>query len=137
MRRTTVVLIVAAILVLGTAAALIAIRPDDEPEVIGGPPPSVHTIRVDVVDFHFRRRVFHAPPGINTILFRSREGSHTLVFAAPEFRYVQLAQPGGNDRARVELKAGHRYRIFDTLPGHRAAGEHATIVVDRPAVAAP
>ena len=134
MRRTTVVLVVAAILVLGTAAALIAVRPDDEPEVVGGPPPSVHTIRVDVVNSHFQRKVFHAPPGINTIVFRSREGSHTLVFAAPELSYVQLVQPGGRDRARVELRAGHRYRIFDTLPGHRAAGEQATIVVDRPAV---
>ena len=37
--------------------------------------------------------------------------------------------PGGKDATKIEAVKGETYTIYCTLPGHRAAGMHATITV--------
>ena len=58
-----------------------------------------------------------------------RCGSHTLAFDEPQFSYVSLAVPGGKDATKIEAVEGQTYTIYCTLPGHRAAGMHATITI--------
>ena len=59
----------------------------------------------------------------------SLEGSHTLAFDEPQFAYVNLSVPSGKDAAKIEAVDGQKYTIYCTLPGHRAAGMHATLTV--------
>lgn len=107
----------------------------------------VHTITVEAKNFHFDQTVYHAPPGLNEIRLESKEGTHTLAFADPTLTYVHLrangivlpvveeapTQPRPEERlsAKVLLEPGRTYLIYCELPGHRAAGMEARIVVDR------
>jgi len=69
---------------------------------------------------------FTVPAGIIEISFTSAGGSHTLAFDDPRFRGFELAVPEGPVRGKVELKPG-TYIIYCSIPGHREAGEQATI----------
>jgi plastocyanin len=87
------------------------------------------TLQVDASNFHFQADNFDEPAGVLEIKYASLEGSHTLAFEEPQFSYVSLAVPGGKDATKIQAVEGQTYTIYCTLPGHRAAGMHATITV--------
>jgi FtsX extracellular domain len=69
---------------------------------------------------------YTVPAGIIEIDLSSAGGTHTLVFDDPRFRGFELAVPQGPVRGKIELKPG-TYVIYCSIPGHREAGEQATI----------
>lgn len=104
--------------------------PLDGPSVPGEPTgPAVHQLTIQVSNFHFQADHFDVPPGITELHFVSLEGAHTLTFDHPELGYVNLAAPEGRASVKVDFVDGQTYALFDTLPGHRDAGEVATITV--------
>jgi hypothetical protein len=71
---------------------------------------------------------FEAPAGINLIDYIDQGGTHTLLFAG-EFPGFKLAVPGGPEEGKVDLSAETTYTIYCDVPGHRAAGMEAEVVV--------
>ena len=71
---------------------------------------------------------FTVPAGIIDIHLESAGGTHTLAFDDPQFQGFELAVPQGPAAGKVKLKPGN-YTIYCTIPGHRQAGEEATITV--------
>jgi hypothetical protein len=71
---------------------------------------------------------YTVPAGIVDIRLIGRGGTHTLVFKRENLRTFELKTPGGPTRSKVKLEPG-RYLVFCSIPGHRSAGERATIVV--------
>jgi plastocyanin len=71
---------------------------------------------------------FTVPAGIVRINYINRGGTHTLVFDNPSLSGFQLAVPQGPASGKVQLQPG-TYIIYCTIPGHRQAGEQATITV--------
>ena len=90
------------------------------------------TQQVDASNFHFQADNFDVPAGVLEIKYVSLEGSHTLAFDEPQFSYVTLSVPGGKDTTKIDAVQGQKYTIYCTLPGHRAAGMHATVTVGAP-----
>jgi FtsX extracellular domain len=74
----------------------------------------------------YQAKEFTVPAGIIEIDLTSAGGTHTLVFDNPKFLGFELAVPEGPVRGKIELKAG-TYTIYCSIPGHREAGEQATI----------
>ena len=92
----------------------------------------INTLEVDASNFQFQAKNFDVPAGVHQIKYVSKEGSHTLAFDEPQFSYVGLAVPGGQDTTKIQAVQGQKYTIYCTLPGHRAAGMQATITVGAP-----
>jgi hypothetical protein len=74
----------------------------------------------------YQANEFTVPAGIIEITLTSAGGTHTLVFDDPRFRGFELAVPQGPVHGKIELKPG-TYIIYCAIPGHREAGEQATI----------
>ncbi len=74
----------------------------------------------------YQAKEFAVPAGIIAMDLTSAGGTHTLVFDDPRFRGFELAVPQGPVRGKIELKPG-KYTIYCSIPGHREAGEQATI----------
>jgi len=131
MAFVTVVVLLAGSLTLGAA--------EDKKEAGGGEPQGAadSTLEVDALNFHFQSDNFDVPAGVLELKYVSKEGSHTLAFDEPQFSYVNLAVPGGKDATKIEAVQGQKYTIYCTLPGHRAAGMHATITVGAKGSAKP
>ena len=91
-----------------------------------------NTLEVDASNFQFQAKNFDVPAGVLELKYVSKEGSHTLAFDEPQFSYVNLAVPGGKNATKIQAVQGQTYTIYCTLPGHRAAGMHATITVGAP-----
>jgi len=134
LRTSTLVLTVCAIaaLVLLSGSLVLGSAENKEVKSAEPPGPAINTLEVLASNFKFQAKDFPVPAGINEIKYVTEEGSHTLVFAEPEFSYVNLSVPGGKDAAKVTLVEGNTYTIFCTIPGHRAAGMEATITAGKP-----
>jgi plastocyanin len=97
--------------------------------------PAVNTLEVDALpELKFQAKKFDVPAGINLVKYNDKGGTHTLVFdasavAVPGF---ELAVPVGKNAAKVDFVEGKTYVIYCTLPGHRAAGMEADVVVGAP-----
>jgi FtsX extracellular domain len=74
----------------------------------------------------YQTKEFTVPAGIIQITLTSAGGTHTLVFDDPRFRGFELIVPPGPVRGKVKLKPG-TYTVYCSIPGHRDAGEQATI----------
>lgn len=92
--------------------------------------PAINTLEVDALPtLSFQAKTFNVPGGVNLIKYIDKGGSHTLVFdknAQPGF---ELEVPQGLQASKVDLKPNTTYTIYCTIPGHRAAGMQADIVV--------
>ena len=64
--------------------------------------------------------------GITDVEYVDGGGSHTLVFDGIDG--FELAVPGGPNKGKIDLKAG-TYTIYCTVPGHRAQGMEAKVIV--------
>jgi plastocyanin len=89
----------------------------------------VATLEVDVLpSLSFQAKDFTVPAGIVQINYIDLGGTHTLVFDNPKLSGFELSVPQGPTSGKVELQPG-TYTIYCTIPGHRQAGEQATITV--------
>jgi hypothetical protein len=66
--------------------------------------------------------------GIVEITLATGGGMHQLAFDDSRYRGFVLTAPNGPIRGKIQLKPG-TYTIYDPIPGHRQAGEQATIKV--------
>ncbi len=64
--------------------------------------------------------------GITDVTYVDGGGSHTLLFAGIDG--FELAVPGGPKQGKIDLAAGN-YTIYCSVPGHRAAGMEAKVIV--------
>lgn len=150
LRSSTLTMTVALLLVIVVSAGLITLGPSEADEEGGGDgfaepagPPTA-TLEVDALpSLSFQADEFTVPGGIVELVYVDRGGSHTLVFEEPEFAGFELAVPQGPKRGKVEIGEGD-YTIFCNVPGHRAAGMEAALVVtaapppgDAPTTSAP
>jgi plastocyanin len=91
---------------------------------------AINTLAVDAFpDLKFQATKFNVPGGVNLIKYVDKGGTHTLVFADNKVPGFELSVPTGLDAAKVDLKPNSTYTIYCTLPGHRAAGMEADIIV--------
>src|SRR3954468_3338973 len=134
LRTSSLVLTLAGVTALVLLAGSLTLGAAENKEVKSAEPTGAadFTQQVDASNFHFHADNFALPAGVVEIKYTSLEGSHTLAFDEPQFSYVSLAVPGGKDAAKIEAVKGQTYTIYCTLPGHRAAGMHATITVGAP-----
>ena len=90
---------------------------------------AVATVVVDALPtLKFQSDEFTTQAGINEIEYLDKGGAHTLAFQEPELAGFLLEVPP-DDSSKVELEKG-KYKIYCTVPGHAAAGMHATLVVE-------
>jgi plastocyanin len=78
------------------------------------------TLKFDATQFNLDKA------GITDVTYVDGGGSHTLVFAGIDG--FQLAVPGGPKEGKIDLASG-TYTIYCTVPGHRAAGMEAKVIV--------
>jgi hypothetical protein len=89
----------------------------------------VATLEVDALpSLSFQAKDFTVPAGIVKINYIDIGGTHTLVFDNPKLSGFKLSVPDGPTSGKVQLQPG-TYTIYCTIPGHRQAGEQATITV--------
>jgi uncharacterized cupredoxin-like copper-binding protein len=94
---------------------------------------AINTLEIDALpELSFQAKSFNVPAGVNLIHYVDKGGTHTLVFDGTEVPGFMLNIPNGVNSAKVDLKQGQTYTVFCTIPGHRAAGMQATIVVGAP-----
>jgi len=138
LRSSTLTMTVAMLLVAVVSAGLITLGPsEDKGKGAGaaykqpkGPPTA--TLEVDALpSLSFQSDEFTVPGGILEINYVDKGGSHTLVFEEQDFAGFQLAVPDGPKKGKVEIKEGE-YTIYCSIPGHRAAGMEAKVVITPP-----
>jgi plastocyanin len=96
---------------------------------------AINTLEVDALpELKFQAKKFDVPAGINLVKYNDKGGTHTLVFdsTATPVPGFQLSVPVGKNAAKVDFVQGKTYTVYCTLPGHRAAGMEADIVVGPP-----
>jgi plastocyanin len=135
LRTSSKLLFVAFAFILIVSAGFVSLGQSEvkEAETAGGfiPPkgPAVATVEVDALPtLKFQADSFTTKAGINEIKYNDKGGTHTLVFAEPEYAGFILQVPP-DDSGKIDLKAGD-YTIFCDIPGHRAAGMEATLTVE-------
>ena len=136
LRTSSVVMIVSALMIVLITAGLVAAPASVEKGhgVSGYVPPKgsvTSTLEVDALGtIKFQADQFKVTGGIVQINYVSKDGNHTLAFDPPGPPNFLLNVPGnGTVTSRVLLRSGQTYTIFCTLPGHRAQGMQATIIV--------
>jgi plastocyanin len=134
MRTSSKLLFVASAFVLIVAAGFVSLGPSEEKQAatatgfVEPKGPAVATLEVDALPtLKFQATEFTTKAGINEIKYVDKGGTHTLVFAEPEYAGFELQVPP-DDSGKIDLKAG-TYTIFCSIPGHRAAGMEATLTV--------
>ena len=135
MRTGTSVMLTAALFMAIVTTGIITLGPSEdhgEGEAAGfvePEGPAVATVRVvGGPGTVFDADEYTTVSGINEIDYISRGVSHNLLFDEAEFAGFLLQVPP-DDRGKVELAPGE-YTIYCSLPGHRAGGMEATIIVE-------
>lgn len=93
--------------------------------------PAMSVVSIEALpSLTFDAAEYVAEAGVVEIDYVSRGGSHTLVFAEHELNGFKLFSPGDGQRdtGKVQLEPG-QYTVYCDIPGHRAAGQEATITV--------
>lgn len=139
LRTSTLTMTVTMLVVIIMGAGLITLGPSEdhhddeaagyqEPE---GDPNS--TLEVDALAaLSFQEDEFTVEGGILQLDYVGKGGFHTLLFDEQEFAGFGLAVSGSEtDSGKVEIGEGE-YTIYCDVPGHRAAGMEATLVVTPP-----
>lgn len=146
LRTSSLTLIVGALFgvaILAGSVTLGASEGEKEQEAAGYVEPEgepVQTFEVDALpSLKFQADQFTIAPGITNVRYVGKGGTHTLVFerGVPGF-LLEVAGAGETVEAKAEL-GDPEYTIYCTVPGHRAAGMEAKVIVspDAPPIAPP
>jgi plastocyanin len=135
MRTSSKLLFVAFAFALIMSAGFISLGPSEEKQTAEGSGfvepkgPAVATVEVDALPtLKFQSDTFTTKAGVNEMKYIDKGGTHTLVFAEPQYAGFIVNVPPTSSK-KIDLKAG-TYTIFCSIPGHRAAGMEATLKVE-------
>jgi plastocyanin len=138
LRTSSLVMMVSGLFVVVMAAGLVAAPASVEKKKGGGGlavpkgPPAGPPVEVDALGtLKFQATQFTAKAGIVQINYVSKDGNHTLAFDPPGPTppgFLLQVPANGTVTRKLLLKPGN-YTIYCTLPGHRAAGMVATLIV--------
>jgi plastocyanin len=105
-----------------------AAKPGQVPADFAG---TITPLTVDALPtLKFDKSTYDVPAGALDIKYVNVGGQHTLVFSDARFSWFELAvnAPGDVDDGKIQLAAG-TYEIYCSVPGHKAAGMVADLVV--------
>jgi plastocyanin len=134
MRTSSLAMVVGLIVVIVTGAGLLTLGPSiTTGEAAAGceAPTAAPVGKLDVQalqSIKFNATNYDVPPGVIQVNYSGAPG-HTLEFHQPNVLCEELMTPGPPNSEEVDLKAGQTYTIYCTIPGHEAAGMHATVTV--------
>jgi plastocyanin len=129
------------ILTVGLGTLTLGPSAGEKEEEAGGyqPPegPVVATVPVRALaTLKFDQKEYSTSAGIIEIDYINEGGAHTLVFEDAKYAGFELrVGPPDEDRGKIELEPGE-YPFYCSIPGHKAAGMVATMIVGE-ATAAP
>jgi len=100
--------------------------------------PSVGSVDVTALaTLKFDQKEYATPAGIIDINYVNAGGAHTLVFEDPKYAGFELkVGPPDQDSGKIEFEPGE-YVFYCSIPGHKAAGMVATMIVSEAAAGAP
>ena len=92
--------------------------------------PAINTLEVDALpELAFQAKRFDVPGGINLIKYVDKGGTHTLRVRRERRPRLPAGGPGGQVRGEGGAEAQRDLRHLLHLPGHRAAGMEADLVI--------
>ncbi len=135
LRTSSLAMILGGILLFVSGAGLVSLGPSiNEGEgaaagYVAPTGPAVGSVAVQAeASLHFDATNFDAPAGIVQLNYSGPTG-HTLAIQDPKFDgFLLTTDAAGPKSGKVELAPG-TYTIYCTVPGHEAAGMHATLTV--------
>jgi plastocyanin len=137
LRSTSLAMILGGVLVVVIGAGLVSLGPslNEGEEGAGNPnvnPPGAVKGTVDVEalsTLKFNSDAYTAPAGKVAFNYSGATG-HTLAIQDTAFDgFLLTTDAGGPKKGSVLLKAGQKYTLYCTVPGHEAAGMKATLTV--------
>ncbi|MCU1458868.1 MAG: putative copper-binding protein [Actinomycetia bacterium] len=132
MRSSSMTVLVGIVVVLTLLSGMVVLGASGEEKVgtgfVAPAGPAVQTLKVEALpSIKFDKTQYDlGKAGVTEVDYGDGGGSHTLVFAGIDG--FELAVPGGPTKGKIDLKAG-TYTIYCTVPGHRAQGMEAKVVV--------
>ena len=97
-----------------------------------GPPAS--ELRIGMIEYRFQLSAGTLRPGVVTVVATDAGSSQHDVVLSQDGKVVgrsRVLNPGEQQSFRVRVVAGQPVHLECTLPGHDAAGMHATVQVAR------
>jgi hypothetical protein len=132
MRSSSMTVLVGIAIVMILLSGMVVLGAGGEEKTAGGfvepTGPAVQTLAVEALpSYKFDKTEYDlGTAGITQVDYGDGGGSHTLVFAGIDG--FELAVPGGPTKGKIDLERG-TYTIYCTVPGHRAQGMQAKVVV--------
>lgn len=145
LRSSTLTMTLALLMVVVVSAGLITLGPSEEhgegegggyQQPSGKPTATLEVVAQPGARLVFDKNEYQAPGGILEIKYVLGTGTHTLLFDEQEFAGFVLKVPPKTDTGKVEIEEGE-YTIYCSVPGHRAAGMEAQLVITPPPEGAP
>jgi plastocyanin len=132
MRSSSMMVLVGVVVVMTLIAGMVVLGASSEEKAATGfvapTGPAVQTLSVTAlatIKFNATQYTLDKA-GITEVDYVDGGGSHTLVFDGIDG--FELAVPGGPTKGKIDLKVG-TYTIYCTVPGHRAQGMEAKVIV--------
>jgi plastocyanin len=138
LRTASLAMILGGVFILVSGAGLVSLGPSLDEGEAGGANPNVNppgavkgSVDVEAIStpLSFNAKDFTAPAGKVQFNYSGATG-HTLAIQDPAFDgFLLTTDAGGPKKGSALLKAGQKYTIYCTVPGHEAAGMKATVTV--------
>jgi plastocyanin len=137
LRTASLAMILGGVFIFVSAAGLVSLGPSLDDGESGATNPNVNppgavkgSVDVEALStLKFNSDAFTAPAGKVEFNYSGATG-HTLAIQDPAFDgFLLTTDAGGPKKGSALLKAGEKYTLYCTVPGHEAAGMKATLTI--------